>query len=310
MPKLKAVIVVAQRKGGVGKTTVTRMLGEYFAIRRGWFTCVVDLDSQANLTKLLLGHELTSSGARPPIHPDEKAIREENPDFSGRSSVADIFKDGVVYPYPVTRPEGLTNLQIIAANTLDVGEVHKYTSTRDGALKDKIEDRLRDWVEKGGAMDYFDIMVLDTPPSDSILTLAALRAATHMVIPVELERQCVDGMNEVMTLWRKENMKRRPDQLLKILRILPNKVVTNKVHQEQYARLIGNAGIAPYISPVPIPDWVAFSYMDTEAAKPRSIFQLKEDDKARIKAEQFCDDIYNQLLADIGISRNGEVANG
>lgn len=315
MDKLKAVIVVAQRKGGVGKTTLTRMFGEYFAIRHGWDTCLLDLDSQSNLTKLLLGTDLTEMGARPPIHPDDKLIREEEPDFSGRSSSADIFKTGVVYPYKVTRPKGVPNLDIIPGNTLELKNVHKYTDQTDGkngAMKIKIEDRLRDWIEQGGVREAYDVLIIDTPPSDSVLTVAALRAGTHLLIPVVAERQCVDGMHELLTMWRQENTKRRADDLLKILSIQPNKMATNwSVHQQEFVRLEENPAIAPYLSKKVLPEWSAFAYMDTEAAKPQSIFHLHANDKARLKAEEVCDYHYDRLLSSLNRTpANGEVANG
>jgi hypothetical protein len=119
-------------------------------------------------------------------------------------------------------------------------------------------------------------------------------------------------MFELLTMYRQENTKRRAGELLEILSIQPNKMATNwSVHQQEILRLKSNPAIAPYVSDIVIPEWSAFAYMDTEAAKPQSIFQLNKNDKARLKAEEVCDYHFTRLMDSLAAkTTSGEVAHG
>jgi chromosome partitioning protein len=305
--RLKAVIAVAQDKGGVGKTTLTRTLGEYFSFVRGLKVLLIDFDAQCSLSKLCLpGMEVsTNRGARPPVHPDYNAA--EDGEWSGRSSVYDLFVPGDtgVVPYPVQRPEGVEGLDIVPADGMRIPEIEEQNRT---ALKENVENRLREWVALPEVQEAYDVIIVDTAPSQHPLTRTALRGATHLLIPIQMEEQCIDGLHGMLTMWRTENTLRSPDDLLEIVAMQPNNVRGNyPAHQSLLNDLRRNESFKGFLSPVVIPSRHAYTERDMRGASPRSIFEVKPSVDARKVAMEFCEYIERRAF---GTSADRKVKHG
>jgi chromosome partitioning protein len=279
----RAVIAVAQRKGGSGKTTCARTICEFAAIPEayGLPTLAIDFDSQCSLSKLYLQMDTadTDDGmTRPPVHPDFDPTEEGN-DWNGRSSSADVFySDGAVAPYRVSRIEGVGRLDILPGDVKKLIEVEEHDRTY---LAERVQNRLRDWITMPDVKAEYPLMVIDTAPSDHPLTRAALRAATHLLIPVTMEQQGIDGLHEMLSLWRQENARRTESDMLQIIAIQPNLVMPGTLHKGFYEGLQKNPAFAPYLSPVVIKRRTAIAERDVRGLKPNSIFHMDPEEEPR-----------------------------
>ena len=158
------VVVIANQKGGVGKTT-TAVSVAAAAAQRGRRTLLVDLDPQGNASSGL--------GRRP--GPGQPTIYDVLVD--GRSA-ADVLVESDV--------EGL---RVLPSNIdLAGAEVELVTAfSREQRLRSVLEP-LRDDV---------DLIVVDCPPSLGLLTVNALTAGTDVLIPIQCEYYALEGLGSL-----------------------------------------------------------------------------------------------------------------
>ena len=152
------VIVLANQKGGVAKTTTTLNLGVAFA-EQGYKVLLIDLDPQGNLTM--------SQGL--------------NPD-----SIEQSMFDVLVHRMPMD--------QVIVAREVDVAVSSIDLAGADMALSSQIGRERA--LEKALApiRDRYDYIFIDTPPSLGLLTINAFVAATGVIVPVQTEYLSLRGL--------------------------------------------------------------------------------------------------------------------
>lgn len=285
------VVAVVQNKGGVGKTTVTRLLAEYFA-RKPLRVLGLDLDPQCNFSRRFLPMEFDQTdpdGVIPPLHrdfdPDDPAE-----DWDGRSSTADIYYSGGVVPY-LSRFDGLELLP---------GEGSKLRNielVRQDEVKDRVHDRLREFCLLPEVASQYDLILIDTSPSKGPLTVSAVRAASHLIIPTTMEPQPIEGLYGMLQLWRRENRKRSEADELQILCIQPNMFRKGVLlHEELRESLLRDEGVAPFLAPHTLGQRIAFAESDHPQAEPKSVFDLAEKDPARREAEALCRYVDHKLF--------------
>ena len=153
--------VVFNQKGGVGKSTITCNLAAISAWQ-GLRTLVIDLDSQGNSTRYLLGADL------PEDMPNVAEFFEQSLKFTIRDKAA---KD---YTVP-TQWEGL---DVMPSSPL-LDELHSKLESRHKIYK------LRDALEKLG--EDYDQIYIDTPPALNFYTRSALIAAQGCLIPFDCD---------------------------------------------------------------------------------------------------------------------------
>lgn len=289
------VLTVTNRKGGVGKTTQSRTLCEYFSVVRQLRVLAIDVDSQCSLSHLFLDMDMAKvgeQGARPPIHPDYNPNDTDFADWSGRSSSADIFFGNPVFPYQVTEPEGAETLEILPANKQQLTDVEEQDQP---SLVARVESRLREFLSLEDVVDSYDIAIVDTGPGESPLARSGLRACSHVLIPIELEPQCIRGLYEMIGEIRQEDMKRTLETQIRIVGIQPNKF---KVRRTLHKALLESvrAEFKNKVSPVVLPDLTGFAERDADMAKPRSLFHLPPSHKARQAATEFCEYVERNIF--------------
>lgn len=181
-------IVVANQKGGVGKTTTVANLGVALADldKRVLF---IDLDPQAALT--------ASFGLDPYRLP--------------RSMYSVLLNENVSLAR-VLRPVGNSITMAIAPASVDLAAAEVQLADAEGRAH-----RLRRAIERNRIP--FDFILIDTPPSLGILTLNGLVGATEVLIPVQCHYLAMRGVRALMeTVWR---VKRRLNPELRLLGLLP-----------------------------------------------------------------------------------------
>ena len=176
------IIVVANQKGGVGKTTTSINLAA--ALQRiNYKTLLVDLDSQGNAT--------SASGLN---RSTEKASVYDV--LMGLKNIEDCFV--------TSQHDGFTLLP--SNSDLMAAEIELLnTNNRESVLKEKINSISRE----------FDYILIDSPPSMNILTLNALAAANEIIIPVQCEYYALEGMSGLLESIYKIKETINPDLQIK-----------------------------------------------------------------------------------------------
>jgi chromosome partitioning protein len=149
---LNMIIAIASQKGGVGKTSTSISLAAGLA-RRDKKVLLVDVDSQANSSKVLLHH-----------YPK-------------------LTKDETIYKTILDRQP--FQIHKTTVPNLDVVPSHILLSETDVKLSTAIdhrEQRLKNYLDK--VKDRYDFVFLDCPPALSWLTLNALTASDKVLVVV------------------------------------------------------------------------------------------------------------------------------
>lgn len=286
------IIAPVNNKGGVGKSTVSRLLLEYFSIICGYRTLALDLDPQCNLSRRFLKMEIDpvdTQGVLPPIHPDFNQDDPEEDDWNGRSSIADIFYGEPVFPYSTYIP------------TLDIAPGHSAKllaaeAVRKSEVSDKVHHQLKLFLELPEVKAAYDIIIIDTPPSKGPLTISVVKAATHILIPSIMEPQPIEGVFGMLQLWKQEQLQRSHHNPLHLVGILPNMFRNVRLHHDLLLELQRNQAISEFVLPHYLGQRTIFSEMDAEGASHSSIFELPDSNKAKIEALAACQHVAKKVL--------------
>ncbi len=286
--ELKPVLGFANQKGGVGKTTLTKIFSEYSAILKQKKTLGIDIDSQTSFTARYFGihKNPVTDFKEPPIHPYYDPSNKDYDGWNGKSSIADIFFGKIPRPYPTK----IENLDIIPS---DEGGLFKAENVKRQEMAEKVYGQLQSFITLPDVQNAYDIFVIDTPPAKGPLTISAFKAMTHLVIPLEIELQAIEGLAGLLQLWKQEAMSRPSSFPLTLIGIMPNKVHSRRsTDRDLLEDLRSDPGYSDYIMPVQMVDRKEIPLCDLEQ---KTIFQFPDSNPAKQEALAVCDYIYKRI---------------
>lgn len=181
----KVIVSITNQKGGVGKTTTAINLSAAIA-EKGLKTLLVDLDPQSNATLSYLHREQVERTVYEALTEPQVSFK----DIVTRSSILHLD----IAP---------SSISLAKLESRLVGELDGHFR-----LKDELQAVIAD----------YDYIVLDTPPTLGLLTVNALVASTHLLIPIQSSYFSLEGTDDLLETV--EKIKARPNPDLQILGVV------------------------------------------------------------------------------------------
>jgi chromosome partitioning protein len=184
------IIAIVNQKGGVGKTTTSINLAAAIA-QKGFRTLLVDLDPQANSTLSFLER-----------HQVKHSIYES---LVGERPVGEVITATPLAHLSVAP----SSIALAKLDSRLLGEMDAHFKLKD-CLTPIHED--------------FDYILIDTPPTLGLLTVNALVAATHVLVPIQSSYFALEGTDDLLDTIEKVRSRPNPDlQILGVVVTLHDK---------------------------------------------------------------------------------------
>jgi chromosome partitioning protein len=182
------VISVTNQKGGVGKTT-TAINTAYYLAKMGKSTLLIDFDPQGNATSGLGIDKQSLTGTMNDVILETKKLAD------------------VIVPTEQARLFLAPSTPELANAEVELAQANRRFS------------RLKNAIENGPAYDF---IIIDSPPSLSLLTVNGLIAARYVLLPVQAEFYALEGLSQLLETMKLVRKSMNPT--LDLLGVLPTMV--------------------------------------------------------------------------------------
>jgi chromosome partitioning protein len=249
------ILAIANQKGGVGKTTTAINLAAALALR-GRKTLLIDLDPQANSSMSFVD------------------LREV------QRSMYDVFVDHAVSLRSVVLPTPLEHLSVAPARIALAKLEARMTGELDAPFR--LKDQLKDVYQE------FPHVVIDCPPALGLLTVNALVAATHLLIPIQSSYFALEGTDDLLETI--EKVRQRPNPELRILGVVitmhDRRTALGRDIREQIRKVFGEKVFRTVIS--------KSVRLEESPAYRESIFTFAPDSSGATEYYSLCEEVMDR----------------